>query len=290
MVLSDFAEKLMEISEINIYPVKSLKGISINEALVERRGLEFDRRWMLVDEQGEFITQRENPRMATVSVALKEDGWRVSAAGFADLAVPFEIEGEPLNVRVWQSTGRAVSYPRQINEWFSDVLQKNCRLVFMPDEFERQVNPQFNKNNDIVSFADGYPLLLIGENSLKDLNEKLENRIPMNRFRPNLVVAGSAAFAEDHWKKIRIGSTVFRAAKPCARCVVPTIDQQKGVLTGKEPIKTLAAYRQAKDVFPENYAEFDLPKTAVLFGQNLIPENPGKMVRVGDQVELTDNG
>lgn len=279
-----FVTRFMKISGIYIYPIKSLKGILLENSLVEKRGLQFDRRWMLVDENGEFFTQREFPKMATVSIKLQDDSLKISAEGFEDLSVPFETAGETVKVRVWQSVCDAIASANHINKWFSEVLQTNCRLVFMPDESEREVNAMFNKNRDIVSFADGYPLLVIGENSLNDLNEKLADKIPMNRFRPNLIVSGSAPFAEDLWEKIKIGETVFRSSKPCVRCVMTTIDQKAGVFTGKEPLKTLASYRMAKDVFPGNYAEFGLEKTGVLFGQNLIAENFGETVKIGDEI------
>ena len=276
----------MKISEINIYPIKSLKGISLKTSSVEKRGLQYDRRWMIVDENGEFFTQREFPKMATISVDLKENGLQIAAENFENLVVPFEIEGKTIKVRVWQSVCDAIVSDNKINEWFSDVLKTDCKLVFMPDGSERNVSKNFNKNNDIVSFADGYPLLVIGENSLNDLNERLEEKLPMNRFRPNLVVSGSESFAEDHWKKIKIGETIFRSSKPCARCVITTIDQKEGNFSGKEPLKTLAKYRMAKDVFPDNFAELDLGETAVLFGQNLIAENFGEKIKIGDRIEI----
>lgn len=277
----------MNISEINIYPIKSLSGISLNQSIVEKRGLRFDRRWMLVDQQGNFFTQREFPKMAAISLEFNPAGLFVSANGFEDILVPFETKGnETLSVRVWKSVCEAVVSEDLINDWFTEVLGTNCKLVYMPEGSERQVNPLFNKGNEIVSFADGYPLLIIGENSLRNLNDKLEEKISMNRFRPNLVVANSESFAEDCWKKIRVGESVFRVTKPCVRCVVTTIDQQKGVFTGKEPLKTLSKYRMAKDVYPETYLVFDLEKTAVLFGQNLIAENFGGKIMVGDELKV----
>lgn len=277
----------MKISGIYIYPIKSLKGISLDESVVERRGLQYDRRWMLVDENGEFFTQREFPKMSVISTEIKENGLLIQAENFEDLLVPFEENGEETaKVRVWNSVCDALVSENFINEWFGEVLQTKCKLVFMPDNSERSINKLFDKNKDIVSFADGYPQLLIGENSLNDLNERLEEKLPMNRFRPNLVVSGSESFAEDNWKNIKIGETVFRSSKPCARCVMTTVNQNSGEFAGKEPLKTLAKYRMAKDVFPENYAELDLDKNAVLFGQNLIAENFGGRVKIGDSVEV----
>jgi uncharacterized protein len=276
----------MKISEINIYPIKSLGGVRLNEAIVEQRGLQYDRCRMLTDENGKFLTQREFPKMSTISISLAENGLQVSADKFDDLIVPFEIEGKSVKVEVWQSNCEAILSDSHINNWFSEVLQTNCNLVYMPVDSRREINPMFAVNNDIVSFADGYPFLIIGENSLADLNSRLETQIPMNRFRPNLVVSKSDAFAEDNWKKLKIGETVFRSTKPCARCVMTTIEQKDGVFTGKEPLQTLAKYRLAKQLFPATYANFGLNGSAVLFGQNLVAENFGETVKVGDSLEV----
>lgn len=278
----------MFLSEINVYPIKSLKGISLISAIIEKRGLRFDRRWMLVDEQNVFFTQREFPKMATIKLEINFNYLRVSADNFEDLYVPFEPQtNERIKVQVWQNVCDAIVSENQINGWFSDVLETKCRLVYMPDDSERVVNPLFNRNNDIVSFADGYPFLLISESSMKDLNKKLEAPISMNRFRPNFVIKNSDAFAEDNWKKIKIGETIFRSTKPCARCVVTTIDQIKGIPTGKEPLQTLSKYRLAKDIFPLDFKALDLDKNAVLFGQNLVAENFGKTLKIGDRVEVS---
>lgn len=277
----------MKVSEINIYPVKSLGGIALNEAVVEKRGLQFDRRWMLTNKDGEFFTQREFPKMATLSISLKEDWLEISNLENEKIEVPFEFEkGEMQKVRVWQSVCDAFFLPESINQWLSDCLETKSQMVYMPDESEREINKMFRQNNEIVSFADGYPFMLIGENSLNDLNEKLETKLPMNRFRPNIVVSDSEAFAEDRWKKIRIGETIFRSTKPCARCVITTIEQSKGEFDGKEPLKTFASYRMAKDVFPYNLASLDLNENAVLFGQNLVAENFGGKIKVGDEIKI----
>lgn len=277
------------ISKINIYPIKSLGKINLSESKVERRGLRFDRRFMLIDENGVFLTQREFPQMAKISVGFDKNNFEAAAKGFENLTFPQKISGgEKTNVRVWRSVCSAIVADEKINEWFGEVLKLKCKLVFMPDETEREINKMFSRNNDVVSFADGYPVLLIGENSLRNLNKRLSDKVPMNRFRPNIVVENSEAFAEDIWKKIKIGETVFRITKPCARCVVTTIDQEKGEIIGKEPLKTLAKFRSAKDVFPETYESFGLDKNAVLFGQNLVAENYGETIRIGDKLEILE--
>lgn len=269
----------LSISEINIYPIKSLGGISLNESVVEERGLKFDRRWMLVDDKGEFLTQREFSKMATLSVSMEKESLQVTSAVGDSVTIPFSPNSnEKIRVRIWQSKCDAISYDEKINEWFSDILQTKCRIVTMPKETRRKVNPIYaiRKFRDIVSFADGYPVLLIGEGSLADLNSKLENPVPMNRFRPNFVVKNSEPFVEDGWKKIRVGNSVFHVVKPCARCVMTTIDQKNGISDGKEPLKTLATYRLVKKS----------GESMINFGQNLIADNFGETVKVGDTVEI----
>jgi len=269
----------MVLSEINIYPIKSLSGISLKSAAVEKRGLQFDRRWMLIDEKQNFLTQRNFPKMATVGVEILENGLRVSQSNHESV-IPFEPNtNKTESVKIWSNKCRAQVYEDKINEWFSDALETNCRLVLMPAETKRKVNYFYAVHkDDVVGFADAYPFLLIGENSLTDLNSRLENPVPMNRFRPNFVVSGADAFAEDSWTRIRIGDVVFYLVKPCARCVVTTIDQSTGVKQGVEPLKTLASFRIPKRSI----------KKKILFGQNLIAEDIGKIVNVGDAVEVLE--
>jgi len=269
----------MYLSEINIYPVKSLAGISLNESKIERRGLEFDRRWLLVDENNKFLTQREFPKMATIKTEILSDGLKLSSDG-NDLKVSFLPSNEKgETVKIWSNRCKARVYEDAVNEWFSEVLETKCKLVVMPEETQRKVNYFYAvQKDDHVSFADAYPFLLIGENSLKDLNSRLDEDLPMNRFRPNLVVSDAEGFAEDSWKKIKIGETIFHVVKPCARCVMTTIEQTTGEKDGKEPLKTLATFRIPKRSI----------KKKILFGQNLIAENAGANLRVGDKVEVLE--
>jgi uncharacterized protein YcbX len=279
----------MKITEINIYPVKSLRGIALGEARVTKRGFERDRRWMITDIDSKFLTQRELPKMASISIAIEEDGLRFSAPGAEDLTVAARTDkGNTGQVQIWSSVCAAEFYDETVNGWFSELLGTKCRLVYMPEDTRRGINPIFNTGEDIVSFADGYPFMALGEASLVDLNSRLEAALPMNRFRPNLVIRGSEAYAEDTWKRVRIGDTIFRATKPCARCSITTVDQAKGLFTGKEPLKTLAAYRKAGQVMPDAYAAMGMGANDVLFGQNLVPENTGEMVRIGDGVEVLE--
>jgi uncharacterized protein YcbX len=270
----------MFLSEINVYPVKSLGGVSLKSSQVEEKGLKFDRRWMLVDEKNNFLTQRGFPKMATLKVEILENGLRISENG-NEMIVPFESNtSETASVKIWSSRCRAKVYEKGINDWFSNTLQTECKLVSMPEEPRRKVNYFYAVHkDDSLSFADGYPFLLIGENSLKELNSRLENPVPMNRFRPNFVVSETDAFAEDEWKQIRIGTSIFHIVKPCARCVITTIDQTKGEKSGVEPLKTLASFRTPKRSV----------KKKILFGQNLIAENIGEVIKVGDKVEIIES-
>jgi len=270
----------MFLSEINIYPIKSLRGITLKESTIERRGLRFDRRWMLIDEKNHFFTQREFPKMATLTVEISDEGLRVSENENNKISIPFDTQSEETaRVKIWSSYCRAKVYEDSVNEFFSEALKTNCKLALMPEETRRKVNYFYAVNkDDHVSFADGYPFLLIGESSLAELNGKLENPLPMNRFRPNLVVKDSEAFSEDGWKKIKIGESVFHVVKPCARCVITTIEQANGVKTGVEPLKTLATFRIPKRSI----------KKKILFGQNLIAEKAGEVLRVGDKVEILE--
>lgn len=265
----------MYLSEINIYPIKSLGGIPVEEAVVEDRGLQFDRRLMLVDESNQFITQREIPRMALLKMSMDSSGLTAVYNGSSLPILPVPDGAATARVKIWSSSVKAVVFDDEINAWFSEILGTNCRLVLMPEESKRKVNPFYavRRNEDTVSFADGYPFLLIGQSSLDDLNSRLNEPLPMNRFRPNFVIAGAEPFAEDTWKKVQIGETVFHVVKPCARCVITTIDQQTGE-KGKEPLKTLAGFRNRNG--------------NVMFGQNLIAEEAGSTVRVGDRVEVLE--
>lgn len=291
----------MKLTEINIYPIKSLKGISVESATVEARGLRNDRRWMLIDGNQTFMTQREFPQMATMNVGVDDELLYVTADGFGTLELPLSPEtGDRRQLEVWGNPCEGEAYDAVINEWFSDAIGEACELVFMPDDARRDINQLFNKGDEIVSFADGYPLLVIGEASLADLNthiltaEREAGRLadfrplPMNRFRPNIVVDGSEAFAEDQWKRIGVGDAIFRSTKPCARCAITTVDQVRGEFDGKEPLKTLASYRMAQHAIPDTYECLGMAATAVLFGQNLVGESIGATIGVGDEVSVIE--
>jgi uncharacterized protein YcbX len=274
---------------------------------------------MLTDPDGMFLTQREVPKMATVRVTVDSGELIVENGSLGRMIVPFEPDrGHRQNVIVWHSEVSGLVYNGEVSEWFSDALGKKCQLVVMPETSERHVTKEFDSGNDIVSFADGYPLLLIGEASLEELNRRIQRTadalvrnepkgrtvsnaeaasvaddgvrvpLPMNRFRPNVVVRGSGPFEEDGWARIRIGETTFRVPKPCGRCPIPTIDQSTGEFAGKEPSRTLATFRKAHQVHPDKYEAFGQPPNAVLFGENLIPENPGGTIAIGDEVKVLE--
>jgi uncharacterized protein YcbX len=265
------------LSALNVYPVKGLKGIALGEARCTDRGLEHDRRWMVVDSEGVFLSQREHPKMATVWTEIADGRLTLSAPDVSSVDIALNGRGSAaMKVRVWNSLCEAVPVSAASDAWLSDYLGLACRLVHMPGSSKRFSDPRYAGDDHPVGFADGYAYLLIGEASLADLNAKLLAKshaaLPMNRFRPNLVVTGSGPFAEDGWREIRIGDAVFRGVKPCGRCQVTTTDQATGEVKGPEPLATLATYRES--------AEF-----GVMFGMNLVTVKPGT-VRVGDAVEL----
>jgi uncharacterized protein YcbX len=265
------------VTALNVYPVKGLKGIALDAARCTDRGIEHDRRFMLVDPKGEFLTQRVHPKMATVWTEIDGDSLGFSAPDREEIRVPLRPAGKSkVRVQVWSSTCNAVTVAQEADAWFSDYLGFDCALVYMPDESKRFSNPRFGGTGNRVGFADGYAYLVTNEASLADLNARLMAKdhpaVPMNRFRPNLVVAGTSAFAEDDWRDLRIGGATLRTVKPCGRCQVTTTDQASGEVRGPEPLATLSTYR-------------DSP-LGVRFGMNLVTLREGT-IRVGDAVELS---
>jgi uncharacterized protein YcbX len=256
----------MELSAIHVYPIKSLRGVAVARARVLPAGLEHDRRWMLVDEDGRFVSQREDTRLALVDVELVEGGYRVTMGGPA-LVVPQAHAGPRVRVRVWDSQVEAAVHDEG-SAWFSAQLGRALRLVYMPDDVVRSVEAP-GRAEDRVSFADAFAYLLIGQASLDHLNARLsDSPLPMTRFRPNLVVTGSEPHAEDGWTRVRIGEVGFRGVKRCDRCVVTTIDPATGN-KGVEPLRTLATYRREDG--------------KVWFGAHLVAQSDG-WLRVGDEV------
>ncbi|MFE2292379.1 MOSC domain-containing protein [Streptomyces sp. NPDC059452] len=266
---------------VHLYPVKSLAAHASDEVAVEPWGLDGDRRWMLVDKASRAITQRQQPFMARISAELLPGGGvALSAPGHPPLRVEVPGSGSLIDVELHRDTVTVAEAGAEAHAWFSEVLGSETRLVHLDDPARRRhVDPEFARPGDMVSFADGYPLLLTTTASLDALNALVaagdrphEGPLPMDRFRPNVVVDGVGAWAEDGWRRIAIGEVPFSVVKPCGRCVITTTDQRTAE-RGKEPLATLARHRRVGN--------------QLLFGQNLIPDGPG-IIRVGDPVKILD--
>ena len=267
----------VRVTGVTIYPIKSTAGVVVDSSAVEHQGLAHDRRWMVVDEFGECQTGREYPILTQVQPRVEDDGLAVNAPAMEELHIPRPASSADTRpVRVWDDECRAQSAGAAVDEWFSSLLEARCHLVYMGDATQRPVEFEYSRPGDRVSFADAYPLLLISEASLEDLNGRLDVEVSMRRFRPNIVVAGCGAYDEDGWRNIRIGETPFDGAKNCARCVFTTIDPDTGLQHPQlEPLRTLGSYRRGAS-------------GGVLFGRNLIPRGEGT-VSVGDVLSVADD-
>jgi len=239
---------MLKISELYIYPIKSLGGIPVKTAIITDRGFQYDRRWMLIDSTNRFISQREVPEMALLKLTLSDTGLKVAHKNTnSSIIIPFKSPtNEFSTVTVWDEPciGQFVSY--EANKWFTDILKIKCRLVYMPDVSERQANPNNTNAKSLTSFSDAYPFMMIGQASLDDLNSRLKQPILINRFRPNIVFAGGKPFEEDLMDTITINNIIFNGIKLCGRCNIITIDQDN-LARSKEPLKTLATYRSKKE-------------------------------------------
>ena len=265
---------MLKISALYIYPIKSLGGIALDTAALTDRGLQHDRRWMLIDVNNRFLSQRENAQMALLKTALSDDGVVVSyTPDNTSIIIPFFSQSEEiLEVTVWDDTCNALLVSSHIDEWFSEKLNLPARLVYMPDDSLRQTDPRYTSQGSITSFSDAYPMLIIGQASLDDLNTRLPDALPINRFRPNIVFTGGEAYSEDTMKQINVNNIDMYGVKLCARCVMTTIDQNSAK-KGKEPLKTLAKYR--------------LKNNKIYFGQNLTHANEG-ILNVGDAIRVLE--
>ena len=265
---------MLQISELYIYPVKSLPGIAVTKATVTERGFEYDRRWMLIDENNRFISQRESAEMTQLEVAILDVGLKVTHRLNKDsIIIPFckpGLTAKNAVVSIWDDICTAEYVSQEADKWFTDILGIKCRLVYMPDSCKRVVDQKYAPEDAVTSFSDAYPYLIIGQSSLDDLNSRLIISLPMNRFRPNIVFTGGEPFEEDKMGQIVINGINFYGLKLCARCNIIAIDQLTGIQE-KEPSKTLASYR-----FKNN---------KILFGQNLIAKGNG-VVSVGDMLNL----
>ncbi|MEI7839703.1 MAG: MOSC N-terminal beta barrel domain-containing protein [Methylococcaceae bacterium] len=263
------------LSDIFIYPVKSLAGIRVSQWDVVETGLRYDRQWMLIDENGQFVSQRRLPKMAMIHTRLTDSELILSAPDFADFTLSLEPQwGAIIQSTVWKDCCAAQHVSDAADAWFSAVLQQSCQLVYLPTDTKRSVDLNYANAVDRVAFADGFPFLIVSENSLHALNSALETPVEMARFRPNLVISGCAAYAEDSWREIQIGDLDFRLPKPCSRCSVPAINPQTAEV-GKEPLTTLSRLRQWQN--------------KIYFGQNALHNQSGKLA-VGDNVKVKISG
>jgi uncharacterized protein YcbX len=263
---------MLQISELYIYPIKSLPGIAVKEARVTEKGFEYDRRWMLVDKNNLFISQREAPQMTQLLVSIKNEGLHIKHKIKGQfITIPFHAPplGGLGEVTIWDDTCVAEYVSNDADEWFTSALGINCRLVYMPDDCKRVVDQRYAPADKVTSFSDAYPFMIIGQASLDDLNGRLDDALPMERFRPNIVFTGGEPYEEDMMGSFTIGNINFYGVKLCARCIIPTINQQNAS-KGKEPLKTLARYRQKNN--------------KIYFGQNLVHNGEG-VIAIGDEIQ-----
>lgn len=261
------------LTEITVYPLKSARGIALEMADLDDFGIRHDRRWMVTDDDGRMVTQREEPRLARIVPRFEADRLVLTVPGLEPIALPLDGgDGPRIGTSIWSDRVDGAIVQEDATEWISTYLGAPRRIVYMPDTAFRPVDPRYSPARRRVSFADGFPFLLISAEALDELNARLETPLPMDRFRPNLVVRGAGAHAEDGWRRVLIGDVAFDVVKPCARCVITTTDQETLART-KEPLRTLATYRKRGG--------------KVLFGQNLIHAGTGTL-RLGDAVAVLE--
>ena len=263
----------IKLTGIRVYPVKSLPAIHFEQNEVQPQGLKDDRLYMLVDENGLFITQRKYPQLALIKVQQTECSFSFVAENRLPITIDeTNFQTETLKVKIWQDECVGLVADVKVNQWFSQYLGFPVRLVRYNHQAPRAIDGNYSQPDDIVSFADGFPLLVISQASLNDLNSKLETPVSMTNFRPNIIVDGCDAFAEDDWKQIRIGEVIFDAVKRCSRCVLTTVNPETGKRSENgQPLKTLSQYRKAEG--------------GVFFGMNLIPRSAGT-IQVNDMIEF----
>jgi uncharacterized protein YcbX len=266
----------LTVTQIHIYPVKSLAGISLTQSKVERRGLQYDRRWMLINGQNRFLSQRDFPEMALLQPAIADGHMTLSHKhkNIAPITFPLDQHSaDRFAVTIWGDTCAAAEVSTEVSAWFSEVLGAPCRLVYMPDESVRLVEPELAiARGDHVSFADGYPILMFDEASVALITEKAGEEIPENRFRGNIIFKGGHAHIEDEISVFEINGDTYHGIKPCTRCIMTTIDQQRAT-GGSEPLKSLASYRKVNN--------------KIKFGQNVIPPVSGT-IALGDTITVKE--
>ncbi len=263
----------IRLSAIHLYPVKGVRAVDATRAYVESDGLRGDRRWVIVDDRGKFLSQRTHPQMALISGQFDGKRLGLTAPGQDPLSLDVPDGKLRLPVTVWKDQVDAAAAGPAADRWLSTYMDHPCRLAYMDEGCRRPLSSAGGLPGESVSFADGYPCLLISTASLAALNSRLDEALPMDRFRPNLVVEGCPSFAEDRWRKIVVGKTVLRFAGLCARCSVTTVDQASGRRRSEEPLRTLATFRQGEK--------------GVVFGVNLVPEKTGE-ISVGDPVKILE--
>ena len=273
----------LRVAALFFYPLKSARGIRRDAVALDRFGVRHDRRWMLIDPlAGRPITQREIPKLSRLEARRSASGLELRWLGSPPAGGGDVLEGEGLRVAepardgfrlpvtIWGDTVHLPVADAAANDWITAGLGREARIAFMPDDVERPVNPRYADGGERTSLTDGYPLHLIGSGSMEDLNARLEEPVGVERFRPNLLIDGPAAFDEDEWDEIRVGSCELRVVKPCPRCSVTTVDPASGE-RGPEPLRTLSTYRKRQGT--------------VMFGQNALHRGEGT-IRVGDPVEV----
>lgn len=263
------------LNQIYIYPVKSLGGICVQSWPVTAKGLLYDRKWMLIDENKRFLSQRRLPRMALLKTQILDDQLLLIRPDRQQLAIPLSADsGDSIEVSIWQDRCLARAVDREADRWLSDFLDYDCRLVYHPDHSVRKVDPNYALADDQTAFSDGYPFLIVSTASWQSLNRSIGQHLSITRFRPNLVISGCQEYAEDGWREISINGIDFRLPKPCSRCTVPTIDPDTADIS-QEPLLTLNRLRKWNK--------------QVYFGQNALHDNTGEL-KVGNPVLIRRTG
>jgi len=264
----------MQLSQITIYPVKSMGGISLEQSELDQFGLKYDRRWMVVDKDGLFLTQRQNARMCFFKVELLNDSLAIRHMQYPDwqISVPLKpVSRKLMDVQVWSDVVKGHIVHEHIDKELSRLFEREVHLVMMPNDQNRQVDTKYAPQGTNTAYSDGYPLLMIGQSSLNQLNTRLSDSIEMQCFRPNLVFTGGEAHCEDQQGLWRIGSVEMEAVKPCSRCVVTTINPKTSEKS-PEPLRTLSTYR--------------LQDGKVMFGMNMLHKTQTGILKLGDKVEF----
>ena len=268
---------MLTINQLFIYPVKSLSGISVSTSEVTNRGLKYDRRWMIVDRNNQFLTLREYPKMSLLDVEINENGLTIKSRVYPEIPIkiPFVTDTNNLeNVTIWNATVQAKPVKNEVDKWLSDMLGGECKLVYMLDESMRPVDTTsgYHPEGKFTSFADAYPFLLLGEASMNDLNTRSEKQFSIKRFRPNIVFTGGSPYQEDDIENFMINNINFTGLENCARCKIPNINPENGILgADNEPLKTLSKYR--------------LRNKNIEFGRNIVHAGTG-IISVGDELKL----